>query len=201
MRSCVFRAATVALLLVLAACSSSSGSSGAAGSRASSDSGGPGASGGPSGSSAAGGPGNSTGSSAPAAPSRAELAADSALIAGMYAQINRDFRQDPNLGVRAVIAAQYPEAAGDVDYARCVNAISPRAKTLPRGTVISFVPDLATMTPDPSFRVVTRAGKQLQPKGRIYSTVVAIAGTGVRPGNHDRHQVVLDGKVYQFSSC
>ena len=130
-----------------------------------------------------------------------QLAADAALIAGMYARINIAFRQDPNLGVREIIAAEYPETTVDVDFARCVNALAPRAKTLPKGMVLEFTPKMQTMAPALNYQVTTVQGKKVQPRGRVYSTVVSIAGTGIRPGDRDRHQVVLDGKAYQFSSC
>ena len=42
--------------------------------------------------------------------------------------------------------------------------------------------------------------KGLQPQGRIYVTDVTITYGG-KPRVHQRHQVILDGKAYQFSAC
>src|SRR6266536_2098590 len=47
---------------------------------------------------------------------------DVALIIAMYENINRAFKVNPNAGVRALIATQYPGDRADVDFARCVNA-------------------------------------------------------------------------------
>jgi hypothetical protein len=92
--------------------------------------------------------------------------------------------------VREIIAAEYPETKEDVDFARCVNAIAPRAKTRPKGMNLEFTPKMQTMTPDPGYQVTTLKGKRIHPRGRVYSTVLAVAGNVIRPGNHDRHQVI-----------
>ncbi|HET7474568.1 MAG TPA: hypothetical protein VFJ97_00920 [Dermatophilaceae bacterium] len=159
--------------------------------------------------SSAGSPSSATPSvSAPAASARSTpqretpaTAADRKLIAAMYARINAAFRKDPNAGVRAVIAAQYPGAASEVDFARCVNAIRPGAKELPKGVAISFTPNIKTTVLEPGYTITLRRGGLLHPEGRIYSTMVAISGTGIRAANHQRHQVVRNGTAYQFSSC
>jgi hypothetical protein len=186
------RAALITPVLLLAACTASTSSGAVGGTSAPASSVSPFASAGRLGPS---------GPSAPSRPTRAQLAADAALIAGMYARINVAFRQDPNRGVREIVAAEYPDTTDDVDFTRCVHAIAPRAKVLPAGMILEFTPKMQTMAPDPGYQVTTLKGKQIRPRGRVYSTVVVIAGNGIRPGEHDRHQVVLDGKVYQFSSC
>ena len=127
-------------------------------------------------------------------------AADGALILAMYNDINRAFQRNPDEGVRAIIAAQYPEDRADVDFARCINAIVPGAKTLPPSKKLRFVPNIATMTPDSAYTLTSDRVKGLHPKGRIYVTGVTITQGG-RSAVRERHQVVLDGKAYQVSKC
>jgi len=127
-------------------------------------------------------------------------AADAALVLDMYDTINRAFQAHPDNGVRAVIAAQYPGDRADVDFARCVDAIVPGAKTLPRSKRLHFSPNVATMTPDPGYTLTSNRVRGLHPKGRIYVTEVTISD-GTRPTVRERHQVVLSGRAYQFSSC
>ncbi|MCW2598305.1 MAG: hypothetical protein JWM02_134 [Frankiales bacterium] len=135
-----------------------------------------------------------------AGPHTALQAADAALIASMYSTITRAFALTPDDGVRAVVAAQYPGDRRAVSFARCVNAILPGAKTLPSSKRFDFVPNLATMTPDPGYTLPSRGVSILRPKGRIYVTDVTTIAGG-RSTVHQRHQVVRDGKAYQFSSC
>jgi hypothetical protein len=126
--------------------------------------------------------------------------ADAVLIQTMYDAINKAFRTSPDDGVRAIIAAQYPEDSADVGFAQCVNAISPGAKTLPASERLAFVPNIATMTSDPGYTVNSQRVKGLHPKGRIYATKVTIF-QGTSTTVNERHQVVLNGKAYQFSTC
>src|SRR6476646_6410322 len=49
--------------------------------------------------------------------------ADANLILTMYGDINTAFQTNPDDGVRAMIAYQYPDDLADVDFARCVAAI------------------------------------------------------------------------------
>jgi hypothetical protein len=141
------------------------------------------------------------GSSAPAAATAAAAqAADADLVLTMYSNINDTFQLNPDDGVRAVISSQYPGDRADVDFARCVNAILPGAKTLPRSKRLHFVPNILTMSPDPKYTVTSDRVKGLHPQGRIYVTDVTITD-GSKPTVHQRHQVILDGKAYQFSTC
>ena len=126
--------------------------------------------------------------------------ADAALILTMYADITRAFQHNPDDGVRAILAVQYPGDAADVGFARCINAILPGAKTPPPSKRFVFVPNIATMTPDAGYTLTSERVKGLHPKGRIYATEVTISDGG-RPTVRERHQVVLDGKAYQFSAC
>jgi hypothetical protein len=146
--------------------------------------------------------GKSTTTPTSAAPSRTAdpQAADARLILTMYDNINRAFQRNPDDGVRAIIAAQDPEDRVDVDFARCVNAIIPGAKTLPASKKLRFVPNIATMTPDSGYVLTSNRVTGLHPKGRVYVTDVTIT-EGKRPVVRARHQVVLDGKAYQFSQC
>ena len=102
--------------------------------------------------------------------------------------------------MRPIIAVQYPDDLADVDFARCVNAIVPGAKTLPPSKKLLFVPKIASMMPDPGYTLTSDRVTGLHPKGRIYVTEVTIT-EGSRPTVRERHQVVLDGKAYQFSTC
>ena len=56
----------------------------------------------------------------------------------MYENINRAFKINPNAGLRALIATQYPGDRADVDFARCVGAIAPGEKSLPPVDIASF---------------------------------------------------------------
>ena len=118
----------------------------------------------------------------------------------MYSDITSAFQRKPDDGVRALIAAQYPGDRADVDFARCVSAILPGAKTLPSSKKVHFDPNILTMTPDSGYQLTSFRVKGLHPKGRIYVTDVVITDGG-RPTVRHRHQVVLDGKAYQFSTC
>lgn len=102
--------------------------------------------------------------------------------------------------MRAIIAAQDPQDRLDVDLARCIDAIMPGAKTLPRTKKVHFVLSVATMTLDPGYTLTSDRVTGLHPRGRIYVTDVTITDGG-RPRVRERHQVVLDGKAYQFSAC
>ncbi len=126
--------------------------------------------------------------------------ADAELIVAMYADINAAFQRKPDDGVRAIIAAQYPEDRADVDFARCIGAISPGAKTLPNSKKMHFTPNILTTALDPGYKLTTDRVKGLHPKGRIYVTDVTITD-GRKPTVHQRHQVIRDGKAYQFSMC
>ena len=126
--------------------------------------------------------------------------ADADLILTMYDDINKAFQANPDDGVRAIIASQYPDDLADVDFARCVAAIEPGATTLPPTKKLHFEPNITTMTPDPEYTVTSDHVKNLHPQGRIYETDIAI-NDGTKPTVHQRHQVILDGKVYQFSAC
>jgi len=130
----------------------------------------------------------------------AQKAADVALILTMYQDFNQAFQRKPDDGIRAVIAAQYPEDRADVDFARCINAIVPGAKTLPYSKRIHMVPNVLTTTLDSGYTLTSNRVKGLHPRGRIYVTDVTITDGG-KPRVHQRHQVVLDGKAYQFSTC
>jgi hypothetical protein len=142
-----------------------------------------------------------TGNSAPAAATTAATqAADANLVLSMYSNINDTFQLNPDDGVRAIIASQYPGDSADVDFKRCVNAILPGAKTLPRSKRIHFTPNILTMSPDPKYTVTSDRVKGVHPQGRIYVTDVTITD-GSKPRVHQRHQVILDGKAYQFSTC
>ncbi|MEO6144741.1 MAG: hypothetical protein ABIP19_12245 [Dermatophilaceae bacterium] len=141
------------------------------------------------------------GGNSPAAPTTPDpQAADAKLILAMYADINAAFQRKPDDGVRAIIAAQYPEDLADVDFARCVSAISPGAKTLPKSKKMHFTPNILTTALDPGYKLTSDRVKGLHPKGRIYVTDVTITD-GRKPAVHQRHQVILDGKAYQFSMC
>jgi hypothetical protein len=129
-----------------------------------------------------------------------QKAADVALILTMYHDINQAFPYKPDDGIRAVIAAQYPGDRADVDFARCLNAIVPGAKTLPSSKRIHMVPNVLTTTLDSGYTLTSNRVKGLHPRGRIYVTNVTMTDGG-RPTVHQRHQVVLDGKAYQFPSC
>lgn len=126
--------------------------------------------------------------------------ADVALILTMYHDINQAFQHKPDDGIRAVIASQYPEDRADVDFTRCLNTIAPGAKTLPSSKRIHMVPNVLTTTLDPGYTLTSNRVKGLHPRGRIYVTDVTMTDGG-RPTVHQRHQVVLDGKAYQFSTC
>ena len=127
-------------------------------------------------------------------------AADAALILTMYDGISRAFQRNPDAGVRALIAAQDPQDLADVSFARCVGAILPGATTLPRSKRVHFSPNIRTMAPDPGYTVTSARVSGVHPRGRIYQTAVTISDGG-RPTVRERHQVVLDGKAYQFTSC
>lgn len=118
----------------------------------------------------------------------------------MYADIDQAFQRKPDDGIRALIASQYPGDSADVDFARCLNAIVPGAKTLPASKRLTISPNIATMSEDPGYTINSDRVKHLHPRGRIYSTVITITD-GSKPITRERHQVVLDGKAYQFSSC
>jgi hypothetical protein len=133
-------------------------------------------------------------------PTTEQKAADVALILTMYHDINQAFQRKPDDGIRAVIAAQYPEDRADVDFARCLNTIAPGAKTLPPTKRIHMVPNVLTTTLDSGYTLTSNRVKGLHPKGRIYVTDVTMTDGG-RPTVHQRHQVILGGKAYQFSTC
>ena len=118
----------------------------------------------------------------------------------MYQDINRAFRINPNAGLRALIATQYPGDRADVDFARCVGAIAPGGTSLPPSTLLRFVPNTTKATADPTYIVTSSRVHNLRPKGRIYETEVTIS-LDAQTSVHARHQVILDGKAYQFSSC
>jgi hypothetical protein len=139
------------------------------------------------------------GDGASASPSD-QKTADVALILTMYHDINEAFQRKPDDGIRAVIAAQYPEVRADVDFARCLNAIAPGAKTLPPTKRIHMVPNVLTTTLDSGYTLTSNRVKGLHPKGRIYVTDVTMTDGG-RPTVHQRHQVIFGGKAYQFSTC
>ncbi len=125
---------------------------------------------------------------------------DVALIFAMYRRVSHAFHRNPDEGVRAVIATQYPGDRADVGFARCVNAIAPGAKTVPRSKSVTFVPKAKTTTPDPGYTVNSAHVHNLHLAGRVYTTEVTITQSG-RASVHLRHQVVLNGKAYQFSAC
>ena len=150
--------------------------------------------------SSAGRPNNSTASTASRSSATGSKAADADLILTMYSDITSAFQSKPDDGVRAIIAAQYPGDRADVDFARCVSALLPGAKTLPSSKKVHFFPNILTMTPDSGYTLTSYRVKGLHPKGRIYVTDVTITDGG-RPTVRKRHQVVLDGKAYQFSIC
>jgi len=56
------------------------------------------------------------------------------------------------------------------------------------------------MTPDPKYTLTSYRVKGLHPQGRIYVTDVPITD-GSKPIVHQRHQVILDGKACQFTTC
>jgi hypothetical protein len=118
----------------------------------------------------------------------------------MYDTINRAFQRKPDDGVRAIIAAQDPEDRADVDFRRCVSVLSAGGTTLPASKRYHFTPNVATTQPDAGYTVTSSHVKGLHPKGRIYVTDVTITDGG-KPRISSRHQVILDGKAYQFSSC
>ena len=126
--------------------------------------------------------------------------ADANLILTMYDDINTAFQTNPDDGVRAMIAYQYPDDLADVDFARCVAAIEPGATTLPPTKKLHFNPNITTMSPDPGYTLTSDRVKGLHPQGRIYVTDIAI-NDGSKPVVHQRHQVILNGKAYQFSAC
>jgi hypothetical protein len=126
--------------------------------------------------------------------------ADADLILTMYDDINTAFQANPDDGVRAIIASQYPDDLADVDFARCVAAIEPGATTLPPTKKLHFDPNITTMSPDPEYIVTSDRVKNLHPQGRIYATDIAI-NDGTKPTVHQRHQVILNGRAYQFSAC
>jgi hypothetical protein len=136
----------------------------------------------------------------PAPTPTSHQAADAALILTMYADIDQAFQLKPDDGIRALIASQYPGDSADVDFARCINAIVPGAKTLPASKRLTISPNIATLSEDPGYTINSDRVKNLHPRGRIYSTVITITDGG-RPTTRERHQVVLDGKAYQFSAC
>ena len=126
--------------------------------------------------------------------------ADADLILTMYDDINTAFQANPDDGVRAIIASQYPDDLADVDFARCVAAIEPGATTLPPTKKLHFDPNITTMSADPEYTVTSDHVKNLHPQGRIYTTDIAI-NDGTKPTVHQRHQVILNGRAYQFSAC
>lgn len=142
----------------------------------------------------------STSAAPPPLASGATRAQDIALITAMYENINRAFKINPNAGLRALIATQYPGDRADVDFARCVGAIAPGEKSLPPSTSLRFVPNTTKATADPSYTVTSARVHNLHPQGRIYETEVTIT-LGAQTSVHARHQVILGGKAYQFSSC
>ena len=127
-------------------------------------------------------------------------AADVALIVAMYDTINRAFHRNPDDGVRAIIAAQYPGDLADVGFARCISAIVPGATTLPRSKALRFVAKVSSITPDPGYTLTSSRVRGLHPKGRIYMTQMTIT-QGRRTSVRVRHQVIRNGKAYQFSQC
>ena len=76
----------------------------------------------------------------------------------------------------------------------------PGAKTPPSSKKIHYVPNILTMTPDPKYTLTSYRVKGLHPQGRIYVTDVTITD-GSKPIVHQRHQVILDGNAYQFTTC
>ncbi len=129
-----------------------------------------------------------------------QSAADADLILTMYADINQAFQINPDDGVRAIISSQYPGDLADVDFKRCVNAILPGATTLPATKKLHFVPNIATLTPDPAYILTSDKVKGLQPEGRIYVADIEMNDGGT-PTVRQRHQVILNGVAYQFSKC
>ena len=121
-------------------------------------------------------------------------------VGGAVAVPARPGAAAPARFARAIIAAQDPQDRLDVDLARCIDAIMPGAKTLPGTKKVHFVPNVATMALDPGYTLTSDRVIGLHPRGRIYATDVTITDGG-RPRVHERHQVVLDGKAYQFSAC
>jgi hypothetical protein len=130
----------------------------------------------------------------------AATAADTDLILTMYDTINQAFQRKPDDGVRAIIAAQDPEDRADVDFRRCVSLLAAGGKTLPASKKYHFTPNVRTTQPDPEYTVTSAHVKGLRPKGRIYVTDVTITDGG-KARVSSRHQVILNGKAYQFSSC
>jgi hypothetical protein len=136
--------------------------------------------------------------------------ADAALILTMYADINSAFAQSPSAGVAALIATQYPGDLADVDPVRCLSALavatsatpSPGATTAAKPTLrrMTYTPRIATMAADPTFELTSTRVKGLHPRGRVYVTDIVMTDGG-KPTIRSRHQVVLDGRAYQFTSC
>jgi len=83
----------------------------------------------------------------------------------MYQDINQAFQYKPDDGIRAVIAAQYPGDRADVDFARCLNAIVPGAKTLPSSKRIHMVPNVLTTTLDSGYTLTSNRVKRSPPEG------------------------------------
>jgi hypothetical protein len=83
---------------------------------------------------------------------------------------------------------------------RCRRAVEPGATTLPPTKKLHFNPNIATISPAPGYTLTSDRVKGLHPQGRIYATDIAI-NDGTKPIVHQRHQVILDGRAYQFSAC
>jgi hypothetical protein len=139
--------------------------------------------------------------------------ADAALILTMYADINAAFARSPSDGLTALIATQYPGDLADVDLARCLSALatSPTASPSPGATKattpakptlkrLTYTPRIQSIEADPTFVLNSARVTNLHPKGRIYVTDIVITDGG-RPTVRSRHQVVLDGRAYQFTTC
>lgn len=138
--------------------------------------------------------------SPPATAPDSHAAADAALVLDMYARITQAFSRNADDGVRALIASQYPGDLADVAFARCVDAILPGAKTLPRTKRMHFAPNILTMAPDPAYTLSSARVPHLHPRGRIYLTDVMVSDGG-KPTVRERHQVVLNNRAYQFTAC
>jgi hypothetical protein len=156
---------------------------------------------------------------------------DAALILTMYADVNAAFARSPSAGVAALIATQYPGDLADVDPVRCMAALSTATAATPSPSTsrsrqptkaarsaapkasatapttsgpmhkrMTYTPRILTLAADPTFQLTSDRVRDLHPRGRVYVTDIVITDGG-RPTIRTRHQVVLDGRAYQFTSC
>jgi hypothetical protein len=65
---------------------------------------------------------------------------------------------------------------------------------------MTYTPRILTLAADPTFQLTSNRVTGLHPRGRVYVTDIVITDGG-RPTIRARHQVVLDGRAYQFTSC